>query len=175
MGFRNCFILAGLFLTFHSKSFGQTSNADIVQIRQIFTRINSDTLLEKLVIEGEDFLEHTPDGGGELTGYFSKAQLVKVSEWIGLSYGIRQTDFYYDNVNLIFCYVREEHFQTKDSGINYNKTVPVFEGRYYFKNDKLIQKKLNGSGFWDKKDESALLPDSRVYSKLLLKKKSGLK
>ena len=175
MGFRNYVILFGLLLSFYSKSFGQTTNDDIAQIRQIFARINSDKSLEKLVINGEDFLEHTTDGGAELTGYFSKTQLVKVSEWIGFSFGIRQTDFYYDRAGLVFCYVEERHFQTTDTSVNYTKTVPAFKGRYYFKNKIIIQKKLEGSGFWEKKDEATLLPDSETYANFFIKKKNSTK
>ena len=175
MNFRNYTILFGLLLSLHSKSFGQDSNTDILQIRQIFTRINSDTLLEKLVFERAEFLDEAPDGGAKLTGYFSKNQLVKVSEWVGLSFGIRQTDFYYGHAGLVFCFVTERHFQTTDTSINYNKTDLVFEGRYYFKNDKLIQTNLNGSGFWEKKDEAGLLPDSKNYSNLFYKRKSSVK
>jgi hypothetical protein len=164
-----------LLLAFQPTIFGQTTNKDISQIRKVFSQINSDSQLKKFVIKGEDFLDHTPDGGASLTGYFSKDKLVKISEWIGLSFGIRQTDYYYDSANLIFCYVSELHFQTTDSGLNYNKTEPVLEVRYYYMNNRLIQKRLKGSGFWDKKDESGLLPDSREYSKLLISKKAKAK
>lgn len=175
MSFKNYIILFCLLLSFYSKTFGQNSNDDIAQIRQIFTRINSDTLLEKLVFERAEFLNEAPDGGAELTGYFSNAQLVKVSEWIGFSFGIRQTDFYYDRAGLVFCFVAERHFQTTDTSVNYTKTIPAFEGRYYFKNKIIIKKKLEGSGFWEKKDEATLLPDSETYSIFFIKKKSSIK
>jgi len=172
MNIRNGILFIGLLLSAHMGSFGQSSNRDITRIRQIFNGINSDPHLKKLVIEGKDFLEHSPDGGAELTGYFSKAGLVKITEWIGLSYGIRQRDFYFDSTKIIFCYVAEQHFKTTDTGLNYNKTEPVFQGRYYYKNNSLIQKKLTGSGFWDKKAETTILPDSREYFKLLIKKRA---
>ena len=91
MNIRYGIMFVGFLLLVHIGSYGQSSNEDINQIRQIFSRINSEPHLKKVTIE--DFLEHTSDGGAELTGYFSKVELVKISEWIGLSYGIRQRDF----------------------------------------------------------------------------------
>ena len=171
MSIRFVAILSCLLISINSPSLGQSSNEDITRIRQTFSKINTDPHLKMVVLEAEDFLDQSPDGGASLTGYFSKGDLVKITEWIGLSYGIRQTDFYYDSANLIFCFVSEKHFQTTKTEVDYTKTTLVFEGRYYYKNDNLIQKKRTGSGFWDKTNEATIIPDSKVYSKLLIKKR----
>jgi hypothetical protein len=175
MNIRLLVLFPVLLLSIHSIILGQNSDQDIARIKQIFKGVNSDTHLKKLVVEGEDFLEQTTDGGASLTGYFSKEELVKISEWIGLSFGIRQRVFYFDSTQVIFCFVMEQHFKITDTGLNYNKTELVFQGRYYYKSNTLIQKKLTGSGFWDKKDEATNLRDSEKYFKILNIKRANVK
>ena len=97
----------------------QASNRDSARIRQTIEKINSDGHLKNLVLTAEDFLENIPDGGATLGGFFAKDKLVKISENIGLSYGIRQRDFYYDSAMLIFCFVAEKKFLTTDTGLIY--------------------------------------------------------
>ena len=164
-------MLFGVTLFHCSVSLGQAPNTEIARIRKVFSEVNSDTRLKKVVLDAEDFLQETPDGGASLTGYFSKTSLVKITSWIGLSYGIQQIDFYFDGKGLIFCYVSERHFKLTDAGTDLRRTNLVFEGRYYFKNDKLLQTKRNGSGFWDKESEAGIIPNSKEYYKILMTKK----
>jgi hypothetical protein len=151
----------------------QTSQADISNIKNIFNKINTDSHLNKVVLEEEEFLDQTTDGGASLTGYFSEDSLVKITSWIGLSYGIQQLDFYYDRNTLIFCYVTERHFKHSQTDIDHTRTELVFEGRYYYDKAGLLQKNLKGSGFWDTESEKAIIPDSKEYFKLVTKKKNA--
>ena len=73
---------------------GQEREDIIKKIRKDFKDINADTTLKKISLDGEEFRDHVPDGGGELTGFFKGDSIVKVAEWIGLSYGNRTTEFY---------------------------------------------------------------------------------
>jgi len=152
-------------------SSAQTSPADISNIKNIFNKINTDSHLSKVVLEGEEFLDQTPDGGASLTGYFSKDNLVKITSWIGLSYGIQQLDFYYDHNTLVFCYVTERHFKHSQTDIDYTKTELVLEGRYYYSKAGLLQKNLKGTGFWNKEEEKEMIPDSKEYFDLVSRKR----
>jgi hypothetical protein len=58
-----------LFITF---SYSQSTSDQIKSIRKELQTINSDTTLKKITLDGEDFLEHAPDGGAELSGYYKK-------------------------------------------------------------------------------------------------------
>jgi hypothetical protein len=171
MYIRFLFIFCILFFAALSASFAQTAGPEFTSIRHTCNQIQADSNLEKLVLDAVDFLEQTPDGGASLTGYFSKNTLVKISSWIGVSYGIRQMDFYYNSTGLIFCFVTERHFKETKSGMDHSITEPALNGRFYFRNEKLIGKKITGFGFWDKSDEEYIIPDSKEYYKLLQKKR----
>ncbi|HVY75345.1 MAG TPA: hypothetical protein VG890_10970 [Puia sp.] len=159
-----------LLISFGLNSSAQTQPVDLSHIKSVFNKINSNTRLTKVTLENEEFSDQTPDGGASLTGYFDKNSLVKISFWIGLSYGIRQTDFYFDNDSLVFCYVTERHFKTGQTTIDYTKTELAFEGRYYYNNSHLLLKKTAGTGFQGKDNEDEIIPDSRQYFKLLMQK-----
>jgi hypothetical protein len=155
------------------KSPAQISTASLSHIKSVFNKVNSDTHLKKVVLENEEFLDQTTDDGASLTGYFAGDSLVKIIFWIGLSYGIQQTDYYYDNNALVFCYVTERHFRLTKTDLDHTKTDIVFEGRYYYNNSSLLEKKTTGSGFWDKENEKVIIPDSKEYFKRVTQKMNG--
>jgi uncharacterized protein YuzB (UPF0349 family) len=117
-------------------SYGQTKEQIIRNIRQQFQSINSDKTLKKVSLENEEFLENMTDGGGELTGYFKKDSLVKIVEWIGLSYGSRTREYYFRDENLIFVFEKFESFIETRDGLDHSNTKITFEGRYYFDKKK---------------------------------------
>jgi hypothetical protein len=124
---------------------GQASQEIIKNIRKNFQTTNADTTLKKLSLDGEEFLDHVPDGGGELTGFFKNDSIVKISEWIGLSYGNRVREYYYKSNKLIFVYEKFQSFVQKNNGeLDHDKIKTTFEGRYYFDKDKLIEQKISG-------------------------------
>ena len=124
----------------------QTKSELISQIRKNFRAINNDRSLTQIKLTDEDFMDNVTDGGGELTGYYKKDSIVKITEWIGLSYGNRTREFYFMSNKLFFVYEKFDSFIVNDSTgeMDHSKTKTSFEGRYYFSKDKLIEKKLAG-------------------------------
>jgi len=108
--------------------------------------INKDQSLNKVTLKNEEFMAQTTDGGGELIGYFKNGQIQKITRKIGLSYGIETYDYYFTNGQLIFVYEILAGFVYNDqtSKFDYTKTKINFIGRYYFKNNKLIDSETTG-------------------------------
>ena len=126
--------------------FGQTEDSKIRQIRDKFRIINTETGYQTKTLTNEQFLENMTDNGGELTGYFKKGQIMKITERVGISYCIRTFDYYFWSGELIFVYEKEEDFPYVDSTASFDYTTLelAFEGRYYFDKGKLIDTKLTG-------------------------------
>ena len=153
------------------------ASADIIKtIRKDFQAINSDSTLKKISLENEEFLENMTDGGGELTGFFIKDSIVKIVEWIEISYGNRTREFYFKNGKLFFVYEKFDSFilnKAKD-GLDLTKTKTSFEGRYYFNNKKLIAKKITAKRPFENNSgdiSNELLKAASENIKLLTKKK----
>jgi hypothetical protein len=91
-------------------------------------------------------MSQTTDGGGELIGYFKNGQIEKITISIGLSYGIETYHYYFTNGQLIFIYELLDGFIYNDSTskFDYTKTEINFIGRYYFKDNKLIDSETTG-------------------------------
>lgn len=165
-------------LVFASYECKAQNEAKIKKIRTVFNQTNS---YQKLIIkklEGEEYMRHVTDGGGELTGYYKNNTLLKITDWVGISSGIIKDEYYFDNNKLIFVYETQQRFGFNDSlqTNDYSKLKTVFEGRYYIYNDSLIQKVVKGTPF----STSANQPDKKVsdthlkkiykYTELLNKK-----
>ena len=149
------------------------NNADIKKhIQKEYQRINA-LSLEKKSLDAEEFLQNTPDGGAELAGYFKKDSLLKIKEWIGLSYGIQTREFYFLNNQLFFVYEQFDSYVQTEDVLDLTKTKNVFQGRYYFRNGKLIERIVKGKKpMEDGKSDitSNLRSDAEEYFKLLVKK-----
>jgi len=138
-----CFLAAILV----PRSVAQFKTLLITQIRKDFQAINADKFLSKRTLSDEEFMENATDGGAGLTGYYKKDSLVKIIEWIGLSFGNRTREFYLKNAKLFFVYEKFESFVVKDSAvaeIDRSKVTTTFECRYYFNKDKLIEQTSSG-------------------------------
>lgn len=154
-------------ISFTSSLFGQNKSMEILKIRQAFQKINSDSSLKTKTIDDEEkFLGNVTDGGGDLKGYFKNDSIQKISEWIGLSFGIIQTEYYFKDDQLIFVYKNEKHFgfNNKTQETDHNKLELAFEARYYFSNEKLIEVKKKGETMEDPID---LIKESKTYSIML--------
>lgn len=116
----------------------------IKNIRAIFQRINSDTTLRVVSLNDEELEEAiggSPDNGADVRGYFKKDTLCKLYMSMGPSYGLRDYEYYYDRGEIVFIYEKDQHFQPKkDGGLDYEKLVVGFEGRFYFNKGKLFAK-----------------------------------
>ncbi len=134
-----------LFL-FNLLAFSQENKNSIDKIRLVVEQINKDSGFSKKLLSNEAFLEHTTDGGGELTGYFKNGELVKIKEWVGLSSCINITDYYLQSGKLIFTYTEGSEFAYNDSleSFDYKKLVRTMECRFYYENGKLIKSILKG-------------------------------
>ena len=151
----------------------QSKQELIKAIREEFQKINSDKKLKLQVLDGEEFLDNVPDAGAELKGYSRNDSIIKIVEWGGLSYGNRTREFYFKNQKLIFVYETFDAFvfDEKSEEMDHSKTKKVFEGRYYFNNDKMIEEKLSGKKPIDEKSSpSELLAAAKEDVKILSKK-----
>ena len=156
-------------------SFDQTKEEQIKSVRKKFEIINRDTTLRKVALENEEFLTNMTDGGGELTGFYKNKEIKKIYEWIGLSNGISTKEFYFDKEQLIFVYEKFDSFvfDDKKNEFDLTKTKTIFEGRYYFNNEKLFSKSTKGNKALAAQGESSgksLLESADDNMRLLNKK-----
>ncbi|MHA7058958.1 hypothetical protein ACWGOQ_0017160 [Aquimarina sp. M1] len=157
--------------------FAQSEEEIIIEIRNEFNRINNLQSLEKIDLFNDEFLNFTPDGGGQLSGYFENDQLVKIVKWIGPSFGIIVTEYYLKNDKIIFAFNTEKKFKDifdasgewmhLDTSVAENK----FEARYYFHNESLIRqiekgKRITESSF----HKETFIRNMHTLGKLLKKK-----
>lgn len=171
---RTKFLFAIIVVFATTMSRAQVSTGESVKyIRSVFKKINSDQNLVKLKIENEELTDEPLDGGASLIGFFNDKKLLKIEQWAGLSYGSLQIEYYFSNDSLIFSYVKEGHFRPSGDSLDHSTIDTKFEGRFYFRNDKLIHQTIKGNGFWNEANDgvSSLLPDSNNYLKFLYSKK----
>ena len=158
-------------------TFCQNKNEKLISIRKIVQEINKDTSLKSIKLENEEFLEQALDGGGSLTGYFNGDSLVKITEWVGLSFGSKQFEYYFKKEKLVFVYATEKHFRYNDSlqTLDQTKLELTYEGRYYFANEKLFDSKTSVIGAWDEPKilSQSLVETANKYLQLLKKKKNN--
>ena len=121
-----------------------TKDSLIKNIRAIFQRINHDSTLHAVDLEVEtmiDIIGGAPDNGADVTGYFKKDTLCKLVMSFGPSYGIKDWEYYYDRGQVIFIYEKDQHYPVKkEGGLDHERLVVGFEGRFYFNKGRLISK-----------------------------------
>ena len=157
-------------------SYCQSTERLISNIRTEFKRINTEAKLRTTELNNEEFLEHMTDGGGSLTGYFENGRLVKFVEWIGLSFGNLETEYYLKNDELFFAYQEVRRYADKEGGLpaefDYSKLITVLEGRYYFNDGELIKEIEKGTEtkkriFSNKFEEEKFLQQAKNRAKQL--------
>ncbi|HMC86223.1 MAG TPA: hypothetical protein VKI61_11885, partial [Chitinophagaceae bacterium] len=107
MTFIKSHIFFALTLAYCSVTYGQTKEDLVKNIRQSFQKINNDTTLTIVKLQNEDIPGETTDGGEQLTGFFNGDSICKINDWIGLSFGVKQYEYYFTNGQLIFVYETE--------------------------------------------------------------------
>jgi hypothetical protein len=142
--------------------------------------INSDSSFDRIILTNEEFMPQMTDGGGELIGYFRKGEIQKVTKNIGLSYGIETFDYYFSNGKLMFIYETLYGFVTNDSlgTLDQTKTELNFIGRYYFKNQKLVDSETTGHNRFERDDidmEKTLLKETQENLLKLNRKRSNVR
>lgn len=155
-----------------SAAFAQNKAVVLTKIRQEFRAVNSDRGLKEIVLNNEEFLDHMPDGGGKLTGFYKNGQLKKMICWIGLSFGTETFEYYFKDNKLIFIYGQFNtfSFDKKNQKLKYNTTAKTFEGRYYFDGGKLIDHVTKGESRFEKDHtdpEKTLLKEAEEYRRVL--------
>lgn len=103
--------------------------AKIAEIRQTFQRINKERNYQLIKVENaEEILGHATDGGASITGYYKENVLQKMTEWVGLSGGVIQNEYYFDKGSLVFVYSTEQRYPYNDSleALDKTKLVPSF-------------------------------------------------
>jgi hypothetical protein len=164
-------------LLYHQSIFAQTKMDKIKHIQDVFVEINKTTDLKTITLNNEDFLRETKKEGGRLTGFFKQDSLVKIHEWIGVSYGTIDIDYYFEKGELVFAYVKENYFIHTDSSIDKTRLTVKFEGRFYFENGDIIAQKNSGSGDWgDTLDNTnPIFQNAKKMAKLLTERKMKAK
>lgn len=154
----------------------QDKNNLLAQIKNLYEQINDYKNYETIIIDdAEEFLGHSTDNGGSLTGYFKNDTLKKIVEWVGLSNKVIQNEYYLDKGKLVFVYTNESRYRYSESSqsFDYSKLDSVFKGRYYFSNNKLIDTILSDKQYNDTKQKDAddFLTSTKYYVKLLIAKR----
>lgn len=172
----NKFIVLAFFylLTLLTTTYGQgkqDKSFTLVQIKNLCRQINNYKNYKTVIFDdAEEFLGHGTDNGGSLTGYFKNDTLKKIVEWIGLSNKVIQNEYYLDRGKLVFVYSTESRYRYNDStqSFDYSKLDNIFKGRYYFRNDKLIDTILSNKQdiYTTQEDAENFLTSSRNYLKL---------
>jgi hypothetical protein len=138
-----------LILTFAlvcTSSYGQDIADKYPELIKRVGFINNDKSLTQVTLTNQEFMTEMTDGGGELIGFFKNKAIQKITRKVGRSYGIETYDYYFNNGQLVFVYELFSGFVYKESTsmFDYTKTEINFIGRYYFKEDKLIDSETTG-------------------------------
>ncbi|MDX1955488.1 MAG: hypothetical protein SFU20_08110 [Chitinophagaceae bacterium] len=157
--------------------FAQNISTNYPDVKQRVNNINSDTSFEKIALTNEEFMPQMTDGGGELTGYFKKGIIQKITRKIVLSYGIETYDYYFTNEKLLFIYETFYVFIVNDSlgTVDQTKTELNFIGTYYFKNNKLIDSETVGHNRFENDEidmEAILLKETEENLSMLKQKRT---
>ena len=171
MTFIKSHIFFALTLAYCSVTYGQTKEDLVKNIRQSFQKINNDTTLTIVKLQNEDIPGETTDGGEQLTGFFNGDSICKINDWIGLSFGVKQYEYYFSNGQLIFVYEIEKGFHVNDSlgSMDQTKLDLLFEGRYYLDKGKMIDQKTKGQKRFGEENSASFVQDMIARSKLLTK------
>ena len=159
--------------------FSQTEKESVDSIRSRFKWINEQTDFTISELNNEDYLEHMPDNGGQLKGYFKNDTLYKIVEWFGPSYAIMITEYYLWDSELIFVYDIEKNFnQIIDStdgfiGFDYSKTKIKYESRHYFLNGQEIKKIEKGNRLMELSIPNDFMANVKEYRTVLENKKTN--
>lgn len=95
-----------------------------------------------------------------VVGLVKDNQIYIIEERVDLKNTILITNFYYNNSKLIYINEEEHSYDKQNDTLKaYRLTTKLFEGKYYFYNDKLIDSKTTGEKLIP--DEITLLSQSK--------------
>ncbi len=161
-----------IFLFCSASLYGQKEEL-IKEISLAVEKINTDSTYTVKILDNDYFNKKSgeaPDGGQELSGYYKKGQIKKVVKTFGISCGHTIEQFYYENEQLIFVFVKQEVFPnaSDSSRLDYTKLETKYEARYYFTKGKLIKAKTSGKEAFPNKHVSNRQKELMVMSKYYL-------
>ena len=155
---------------------GNYQNPDLVRL--IFNKaaqIDTMKISDSIYLENEDFMEHMTDGGGSVTGYFAGDRLLKINQWVGLSYGIIEQDFYFDGEELIYVSEHEKNFHVDSNGTDHSRFSDTeFRGDYFFRRNKMVDMVTLGHNRFESDEndpEKEFLETAASLKKLILRKR----
>ncbi|GAC1305079.1 MAG: hypothetical protein NVSMB24_13510 [Mucilaginibacter sp.] len=164
-------IIISLLLLTANPLFDQ-QNDKIITIRKAVAEINNTRGYKVKTLSNDYFTSknEVADNGQELKGYYQRGTLKKIVFSIGISYGMKTYEFYFSNNKLIFAFQKEDIFpEAKGASgrtLNYEKLVPVFEGRYYFEKGKIFQTISKGQKRFADNTEDILMIVTRLLKDL---------
>jgi hypothetical protein len=166
------FVSAAVVMLSVCTAFAQSADSTINTIRKEFELINVDTAMKTVVLDAEDFLYHTPCGGGSLTGYYSNGKLRKIVAWVGMSMGNETMEFYFKDERLLFVYeeFNSFHYNEVSQALHNDSLETSFTGRYYFASNKLKDYMATGHNTSESDTidvESMLMGVAKVYKRKL--------
>lgn len=150
----------------------------ISKIKNSVLNIDQFIYTDSVYLENEGFMENMTDGGGSLTGFFWDGRLVKMKVWIGLSWGVWQDVYYFENQKLIYVLEREDYFVVDDKGTDHSKFDQRFRGDFYFRNNKMFSQLTLGHNRFeiDANDpEIEFLKNAEHYKKILARRRNERK
>lgn len=167
------------FLALTTLLFAQTAES-VAAVRKKVEAINTEKSYQIKKLENDYFLNvknQATDGGQELSGYYKNGKIKKIIYSIGLSYGMKTTEYFFSDDELIFVFEKQDQFaDLKDhsnqvTGLHHTKLESVYTGRFYFENSKLFSIKQNGKEIFSninkKSKEEKILEDSNSFHKEL--------
>jgi hypothetical protein len=171
-----CFIAISFSLMSHL--YAQDSSFTATSYLQLAKAIDQDkTMMKKIRLDNEDFLEQALDGGGELTGYYRNRELRKIHCWLGYSWGTDEKYFYFQNNQLVFVRHTNRHFVFDDASDSYRQDSvdAPFTGQYFFLNGTLLHYVITeiGHHFESEKDdiERSVKEEAETWLRVLKKKR----
>ena len=146
-------------------------------VKELKKALDNKDSLQSIILENEDFIEGSLDGGGELIGFYDAAnnEIRKITVTLFLSYGIQYYSFYLENEELVLVRDCAKYFgyDTKSNQMDKNKFDGGFDGIYIFRNRELIdQVSLGHNRFEDDSidAEETFLKELEIYKKKISKK-----
>jgi hypothetical protein len=175
-----CKLLAIVLILGSFSALGQDISKKYPELITRVKQINTGNYHVIVTLKNEEFMPHMTDGGGKLTGYYNRNKIEKISREIVLSYGIETLDYYFTAGQLIFIYETLRGFRyNEDSGtFDYTKTNTNFNfiGRYYFRENKLIDLETTGHNRFEDDSidiEATLLKEMKDFQRQLDRKRSN--
>jgi hypothetical protein len=145
-------------------------------MKKLCAKIDVDKTLKKVLIDDAELITgHGTDGGAELIGYYRNDKLVKITNSVGLSWGLIDEVFYFENDQIIHARETQKVFFTDpETGAKNGESYVKFTGNYFYQKMQLWEESKLGTkyGTGNKKtDAMDMVKNAKKYTELLKTKK----